>query len=114
MNIGPDILTYGSCKKTDIVNTAAFGSGFNYSSHKLSNSIYASTIIEKQTYIPTTLAHMQNSSGEPEKNTISEYGKMTYYGNAFLPCIGIQVNLSREVNTGEVALSIPLTIKGHM
>lgn len=36
---------------------------------------------------------MQNSSGEPEKNVISEYGKMTYYANAFLPIIGVQINL---------------------
>ena len=64
--------------------------------------------------MPTAIANMQNSSGEAQKNTISEYSKMTYLGNAFLPIIGIQLNLSRAVNEGEVALSFPVSIKGHL
>ena len=45
--MGPDILTYGSSKKLDPITSTCFGAGYNYQKHKLSNSIYASTIIEK-------------------------------------------------------------------
>jgi len=47
-------------------------------------------------------------------NAISETTKMSSLGNAFLPTLGIQVNVNRDITETEVAVSIPLVIKGYI
>lgn len=47
-------------------------------------------------------------------NVISETTKMNNLGNAFLPTLGIQANINRDITETEEALSIPLIIKGHI
>jgi len=47
-------------------------------------------------------------------HTIAEQTKMQWLGNAFLPVIGIQVNINRGITDTEVSVNFPIIIKGRI
>ena len=47
-------------------------------------------------------------------HVMAEQTKMQYLGNAFLPMIGIQVNINRDITDTEISVNFPVIIKGHI